>query len=272
MNTKNNEEDVLDPPWGPFGRDFVLGVVSGLGKLWLQAFGDFTVTNHETFLQLVSRRDRKEGLITVSNHTSTLDDPFVISALLPWSFFYSEREHKGVRWSMCARSVCFKNRILEEFFRNGKVMPVERGEGLDQPIISRMAERLIQGDWVHVFPQGKVVPHGDIKRLKWGTAKLLCECEAAGKRPKLLPFYHLGMEEVKPIGQWLPGVGKSVHVVVGEPLDLSDLTRKCNRKGEDQEILYAEIMKRIEDHMKELELQARDEVRHASSRTDERTV
>lgn len=249
--------DVFEPPWGPLGRDFVLGTVSGFGKLWLQVLNTFTVTNHETLLRCALERKKGDGLITVSNHASTLDDPFVISALLPWEVFYRENQHQKVRWSMCAKSVCFKNKILEDFFRNGKVMPIGRGEGFDQPIVARMAERLVLGDWVHVFPEGKVVPHGGVDRLKWGTAKLLCECKAAGKVPKVLPFYHHGMADVMGIGNWFPRVGKRVHVVVGEPLDMSDLATRCNQEGENQAVLFSQIMQRIEENLKKLELQAK---------------
>ena len=254
-----SEESVglFEPPWGPLGRDFVLGTVSGFGKIWLQIFNTFNVENHETLLRCTLERHQGDGLITVSNHASTLDDPFVISALLPWHVFYRESKYQKVRWSMCAKSVCFKNKVLEDFFRNGKVMPIGRGEGFDQPIVSRMAERLVAGDWVHVFPEGKVVQHGSIERLKWGTAKLLCECEAAGNVPKVLPFYHYGMAGVMGQGSWLPRVGKQVYIVVGEPLDMSDLTKRCNKKDESQEALFSQIMQRIEENLKKLELQAR---------------
>lgn len=43
---------------------------------------------------------------------STVDDPFVLSALLPWSFFCTESRHHRVRWSLCAKEICFRNRFL----------------------------------------------------------------------------------------------------------------------------------------------------------------
>ena len=43
---------------------------------------------------------------------STTDDPAVLSALMPWWHFVSEPRHERVRWTMCAREICFKNDLL----------------------------------------------------------------------------------------------------------------------------------------------------------------
>ena len=43
---------------------------------------------------------------------STLDDPVVMSNLMPWSFFASESWHQGNRWSLCAREICYKGKLL----------------------------------------------------------------------------------------------------------------------------------------------------------------
>ncbi len=43
---------------------------------------------------------------------STLDDPVVMSNLMPWRFFASESQHQGNRWSLCAREICFKGKLL----------------------------------------------------------------------------------------------------------------------------------------------------------------
>jgi hypothetical protein len=49
-----------------------------------------------------------------------------------------------------------------QFFLNGKALPVERGSGADQPVIGASARRLGAGDWIHVFPEGRVQPAGDV--------------------------------------------------------------------------------------------------------------
>ena len=47
---------------------------------------------------------------------STLDDPFVISAMLPWTFIWNEYSHHGIRWSICARQICYRNHLLGSVF------------------------------------------------------------------------------------------------------------------------------------------------------------
>ena len=43
---------------------------------------------------------------------STIDDPFVISAMDPWSYFWTEHRHHGVRWALCAKEICYINQFL----------------------------------------------------------------------------------------------------------------------------------------------------------------
>ena len=43
---------------------------------------------------------------------STTDDPAVIAAMLPWSAFAAHSHLRSVRWSLCAREICFKNALL----------------------------------------------------------------------------------------------------------------------------------------------------------------
>ena len=47
---------------------------------------------------------------------------------------------------------------------------------------------------------------------------------AARRDPIVLPFYHSGMGRVLPRHGRLPRAGHSVAVVVGQPVDLADLT------------------------------------------------
>ena len=43
---------------------------------------------------------------------STYDDPGLHCAMLPWSYFWTEHTHMGMRWTMCAQDVCFGNELL----------------------------------------------------------------------------------------------------------------------------------------------------------------
>ncbi|CAG9466934.1 unnamed protein product [Pedinophyceae sp. YPF-701] len=167
---------VVEPPWGPLGRSFTLGIVSLAARLTLRVANSWHITNDEELRRAAEAREPGRGLVTVSNHTSTLDDPFVLSNLMPWRFFYTEHLHGLNRWTMCAKEICFKSSVLSTFFRNGKTLPVERGGGIMQPVIRIATERLAAGDWVHVFPEGKIQYDGRLARpLRWGVGKVLCD-------------------------------------------------------------------------------------------------
>ncbi len=103
------EDDITSPPWGEMGRVVTLGLVSLFSKAVLTVANTTEVKHKETFDDLVMRRPPGVGLLTVSNHTSTFDDPGIISAMTPWSYFITEHRHKGVRWAMCAKEICYSN-------------------------------------------------------------------------------------------------------------------------------------------------------------------
>ena len=76
----------------------------------------------------------------------------------------------------------------------------------------------------------------------------------------MLPFFHKGMSDVLPRGELVPGVGHQVTLMVGEPLDLASLLKECRAKAgaskpkqEKLHRVYAQIMKRVEDSLKDLE-------------------
>ena len=54
-----------------------------------------------------------------------------------------------------------------QFFLNGKTLPIQRGGGTDQPIMSVAAARLRQGDWLHMFPEGKINFHGRLGAFRY---------------------------------------------------------------------------------------------------------
>ena len=58
-------------------------------------------------------------------------------------------------------------------------------------------DRLKEGHWLHVYPEGRVNANKELIRYKWGVGRLISEC-----RPRMLPIvvpiYHLGMDSVLP--------------------------------------------------------------------------
>ena len=46
--------------------------------------------------------------------------------------------------------------VCRQFFRSGKSLPVDRGAGVNQAVVRTAADRVLRGDWLHLFPEGKV--------------------------------------------------------------------------------------------------------------------
>lgn len=94
--------------------------------------------------------------------------------------------------------------------RSGKVLPVDRGRGVHQPSMRVATELLARGDWLHVFPEARVVFDGRMGPLRWGVGHLLCNAvamqSASAPYPVVLPFFHSGMGRVMPRNAKVPRV------------------------------------------------------------------
>lgn len=62
-----------------------------------------------------------------------------------------------------------------------------------------------------------------------------------GREPAVVPFYHSGMGVIQPRGSTVPRAGHELHVNIGLPMDLSDLTCRCGAPGEDQQQVCWEL-------------------------------
>ena len=84
----------------------------------------------------------------------------------------SDQEHLPSAISCCCR----------KFFQSGKTLAIERGKGLNQPVMRVAAQRVAQGDWLHVFPEGRVGYAGSMEPFKWGIGKIVCDSIRSGQR------------------------------------------------------------------------------------------
>ncbi|KAH8889314.1 hypothetical protein GQ53DRAFT_690492 [Thozetella sp. PMI_491] len=120
----------------------VMGMTGLVSKCFLFGLNRVDVVGLPRFLELLDGRQdpdrRQRGLITVSNHISVVDDP-VIWGVLPLSYAFRP---SNLRWSLGAHDICFKNRLLDDFFTAGQVLPTHRLKhsphgGLFQPSITQ---------------------------------------------------------------------------------------------------------------------------------------
>ncbi|KAM3390187.1 hypothetical protein ACQJBY_012019 [Aegilops geniculata] len=203
---------------GGVPRAAVIGAVGTIAKAYVSLLNTTTVHNADALHRLVSSRPPGTPLLTVSNHMSTIDDPFM------WGFKgFPITDSKLARWVLTAEDICFRNVFMSYMFRLGKCVPVTRGAGIYQDHMNEALEVLSTGDWLHSFPEGKVAQdHQPIRRLKWGTASLIVRAPVT---PIVLPIVHTGFEKVMPEKSFfgrrppLPLCGKEIQIIVGEPVD-----------------------------------------------------
>ncbi|KAG8218352.1 acyltransferase-domain-containing protein, partial [Butyriboletus roseoflavus] len=175
------------------------------------------------------RRNSGQGLITVSNHLSTLDDP-VTWGILPFENFTNSRT---IRWVLGASDIMFTNPSVERgllpFFRKGQVIETFRGNGIWQPALDVAIEKLNQGHWLHMFGEGKVhqpilYPLNDgiahLPRFKWGLGRIIMETNVP---PLVIPMWLTGFDKLVPEHRpfphkYLPKMGIQLGVIYGDPI------------------------------------------------------
>ena len=60
------------------------------------------------------------------------------------------------RFAACSQEVCFRTEIAAAFMACGRVLPIKRGAGIDHPFLLDLCRHVAAGQWVHLFPEGKV--------------------------------------------------------------------------------------------------------------------
>lgn len=102
--------------------------VSTFCRAFLYGLNKTEVHGLPRFLNLLrsraDHRNRRKGLITVSNHISVLDDP-LIWGTLPLSFA-AYHGHLNHRWTFGSHDICFKSAFRRHFFTLGQTLPTHR--------------------------------------------------------------------------------------------------------------------------------------------------
>ncbi|MER1996810.1 MAG: lysophospholipid acyltransferase family protein [Arthrobacter sp.] len=152
------------------------------------------------------------GFIACPNHVTEID-PLVVG-----HFFYNQ----GILPRYLAKASLFKAPVLGAALRATKQVPVQRGGAGAAASLDAAQEVVDAGGALIVYPEGTLTRDPNLWPMKGrtGAARLALQTGAP-----VIPVAHWGAQDV------LPRYGKMLHlfprkqvrVLVGEPIDLSDL-------------------------------------------------
>ncbi|XP_037962373.2 tafazzin [Plutella xylostella] len=219
-----------------------VAVVGLFSKIVIEWLNKTTVYNAEGLARAL-RRPPGVPLLTVSNHHSCFDDPGLWGVLELRTLLSRRR----MRWSLAAHDICFTRALHAAFFALGKCVPVVRGAGVYQPAIDFCIERLNRGEWVHIFPEGRVNVDKEHIRLKWGVGRMIGECS---RPPLVLPVWHEGMDRILPNAEpYLLQFRRRALLSVGQPIQLDSLLASLRKSNASEEESRAAITARIQDEL-----------------------
>lgn len=124
----------------------------GFSKLMLNGFYNPELVGLEKLDKALKRsQEENRGLMTIMNHMSVVDDPF-LWGFLPWKYY---KDIDLIRWGLGADNVCFTNKFTSYFFSLGKIMGTERfGRGPFQPSIDAAIRVLSPDDTLNLIYDG----------------------------------------------------------------------------------------------------------------------
>ncbi|KAF9887903.1 hypothetical protein FE257_009425 [Aspergillus nanangensis] len=149
--------------WRTMSSVTIFGV-AGLCRAFLFLCSRPEVHGLEPFLEILDARkdpsQRTRGLLTVSNHTSVMDDP-IMWGFLPMKY-NSGLASWNKRWGFGSHDICYQTRPLSLFFAMGQVLPTHRLAhssfgGIAQPAVTQAIRLLSKGPFP-VDPQQRATP------------------------------------------------------------------------------------------------------------------
>jgi len=214
----------------------------------MKFFNSMKIHDREKVSSVITARSPGQGLLTVMNHLSALDDPLLVAPLFGFSVLCQQSK---IRWTFAAYDQVFSTRAKATFFKYGKVLPMKRGAGLHQAAMDVAVQKLNEGEWVHFFPEGTRTrdPREIIRHLKIGVGRLVADPTIT---PIVIPIVHTGLEKAMPVGRKLPKGFQKIMVTVGDPINFDDLLKNPLRREKTENELYADITDRIHQTLWEL--------------------
>ncbi|KAG0699866.1 acyltransferase-domain-containing protein [Suillus ampliporus] len=216
-----------------------------------------TVSNLHILLDALRNDERRrhgQGVVTVANHISTLDDPLAWGTL-PIEFCFNS---STIRWSLGASDIMFTNPAFSAFFRKGQVLETFRGNGIFQPSVDTAITRLNEGHWVHLFGEGKVNQPPDypltngvvrLPRFKWGVGRILMETAVP---PLIIPMWLTGFDKLMPEHRsfpykYFPKLGIELGVALGDPIPVEEITATLNTLHQSSTVPHSHTPRVTED-------------------------
>ena len=239
------------------------------------------------------QRPEGTALLSVSNHIATIDDPHLLASIVPFRTLMrggSDMRWGACGDDVCFRP----RTMLRHFADAAKVLPVRRGAGVWQPELDIIISKLRAGAWVHYFPviappkpvpttvplrslvrnssrrrltgvtpvvpqEGKIRQDNRVHPFRRGVGRLVASVDPP-QHLEVLPFYHTGCDQVQPttptstkVFSW-PSLGTDIHVIFGQPVDLSHLLALRDSPPFDKhpELLYEVIAHTLEEEVRAL--------------------
>lgn len=161
---------------------------------------------------------RKGAFVLSPNHYSEIDP--IVMGVAAWKLGRAPR--------FMAKASLFKVPMLKWLLNASGQIPVERAGGNSQAAMGAATELVTKGRMVIVYPEGSLTRDPDMwpMRGKTGAVRLALEHNIP-----LIPVAHWGTEALMP--RYAKKISlfprKTIHVNVGEPLDLSAYRGKLDQ-------------------------------------------
>lgn len=203
---------------------------------------NITVTMFWVFLNVLNRtkvlgREYVGGApntVLLSNHQSMIDSFLIgVATYFPKSII----KPYLIPWQPAASENFFKHPILAFLSSHWRCIPVRPGRR-DLKALVRMIEILPKGTMM-LFPEGTRSRTGEVGDGKPGAGLLIL-----ATRPRVIPVAIEGMQDVLPIGNKIPKIGKRLYISYGKPVDYSEFLDKP-RTRETAQALVDKVMEQI---------------------------